>query len=157
MKLLVRFFLVVIPLAAIAAAGWYFTRPEPVLVTLQPVQRGPVRDTVANTRAGTVRVRRRARLAPSVGGQVAVLNVREGDRVKEGQVLLQLWNDDVQAELALAESEFEQAVARVEDSCLRAELAEREADRQLELQKQGIAAAERVDRAVSGAQASVER
>ncbi len=124
------------------------------MVVLHAVERGTVRETIANTRAGTVMVRRRARLAPPLGGQVAVLNVREGDTVKEGQLLLQLWNDDVHAELALAKSEHMQAIAQAEDACLRAELAEREAERQLELQKQGIAAAERVDRAVSGAQAA---
>ena len=83
-----------------------------------------------------------------------MLDVREGDRVEQGQLLLRLWDVDVRAELALAESEYHQAVARAEDACLRAELAQREADRQLQLQEQGIAAAETVDRAVSGAQAA---
>lgn len=154
MKLVRPLILVAIPLGGISFATWYFTRPEPVMVVLHAVERGTVQETIANTRAGTVMVRRRARLAPSLGGQVAVLNVREGDTVKKGQLLLQLWNDDVHAELALAKSEHQQAIAQAEDACLRAELAEREAERQLALQEQGIAAAERVDRAVSGAQAA---
>ena len=85
------------------------------MVVLRSVERGTVQETIANTRAGTVMVRRRARLAPPVGGQVAVLNVREGDTVKKGQLLLQLWNDDVHAELALSRSEHQQAIAQAED------------------------------------------
>src|SRR5574340_235094 len=90
-------------LLLLAAAIWYFTRPEPVRVQLAKAERGTVEATVSNTRAGTVKACRRAKLAPPVGGQIAHLLVKKGDRVKADQVLLELWNDDLQAQARLAE------------------------------------------------------
>ena len=54
-----------------------------------------MRATVSNTRAGTVDACSRARLAPIMGGQIASLPVSEGDAVEKGQILLELWNDDL--------------------------------------------------------------
>ena len=50
--------------AAIAAAVWYSSRPQPLRVALAAVDRGEVAATVANTRAGTVDACSRAKLAP---------------------------------------------------------------------------------------------
>ncbi len=144
-------------LAILAALGaglvWYLTRPEPVKVVLHVLERGRVEATVANTRAGTVKARIRARLAPTVGGQIARLPVREGDRVSSGQVLLELWNKDLVAQLQLAESEATAAQARAEESCLLSDLGDREAKRLLKLKKQGLASEEEVDQAVAEAKA----
>ena len=67
--------LAVLLLLAGGAAGaiWYYTRPEPVSVLVESVDRGRVEATVANTRAGTVKACRRAKLSPSIGGQIARL------------------------------------------------------------------------------------
>ncbi len=148
-----RLILTLLVLGGVAAAIWFTARPKPVTVELHVVARGTVEATVANTRAGTVQVHRRARLAPSIGGQVSRLLVGEGDRVAEGQVLMELWHADLNAQLALAESEAARATAAVEEVRLRAELSEREAQRQLELQVREVAAEQRVDRAVSEAKA----
>lgn len=146
--------IVLAALAVLVAAIWFATRPGPVEVVVQPAERGSVESTVANTRAGTVNARRRAKLAPGQGGQVLQLRAREGDRVKAGDVLLVLWNHDLQAQLALARSEVDSALAQAEEAQLRAELAEREAERQRELLQRDISAGELVDRAESEAQAS---
>ena len=90
--------------AAVALFMW-LSRPQPVLVRVQAVDRGDVEATVANTRAGTVKACRRARLSPATGGQIAALPVTEGDRVEQGQLLLELWNEDLAASLMLAERE----------------------------------------------------
>ena len=71
-------YLVVLLLLAVAA--WHFTRPEPVHVQLAKAERGLVEATVSNTRAGTVKACRRAKLAPPVGGQIAHLLVKKGER-----------------------------------------------------------------------------
>ena len=110
-----------------------------------------------NTRAGTVQANRRAKLAPSTGGQVERLLVKEGDRVVAGQVLLELWRDDLEAQLALARSEVERATALAEQARLQAELAEREAKRAEALLQQEIGAGDVVDRAVSQAKAERAR
>ncbi|HFD87501.1 MAG TPA: biotin/lipoyl-binding protein, partial [Gammaproteobacteria bacterium] len=86
-------------LAAGIALAVYLARPKPVDITVTKVSRGRVESTVANTRAGSVKACRRARLSPSIGGQIARLLVHEGDQVKQGKLLLELWNDDLQAQL----------------------------------------------------------
>jgi HlyD family secretion protein len=136
-----------------AAAVWYFTRPKPVLVAVAVVETGAVERTVSNTRAATVTACRRAKLAPPSGGQIARLTVREGDRVKGGQVLLELWNQDLVARERLARDQLAASQARADEVCLSAELAERDAQRAQQLRQQGFVSAERVDRAVSEAQA----
>src|SRR5262245_55065639 len=88
---------------AVVAGLLLSARPDPIEVETAPIGRGLVAETVTNTRAGTVKACQRARLAPPAGGQIAKLPVKKGDHVKPGQVLLELWNDDVRAQLALAE------------------------------------------------------
>lgn len=129
--------LFVLPVLAIGLfAGYrYLTREIPVRVAVQTVDIGPVEATVANTRAGTVKARLRANLTPAIGGRIATLNVRKADRVKAGQVLLTLWNDDLQAEVRLARSEAVAAEAAVREACLLADLAEKQALRQSELRR----------------------
>ena len=103
----------VLAFAAAGAAAWFWLREaEPVAVKVQAAELGVVEETVANTRAGTVMACRRARLAPSMGGQIATLAVREGDRVKPGDLLLELWNRDLLAQVALAEREAEAGQAK---------------------------------------------
>ena len=129
--------LFVLPVLAIGLfAGYrYLTREIPVRVAVQTVDIGPVEATVANTRAGTVKARLRANLTPAIGGRIATMNVRKADRVKAGQVLLTLWNDDLQAEVRLARSEAVAAEAAVREACLLADLAEKQALRQSELRR----------------------
>src|SRR5438046_8447501 len=86
---LARLFSVALLLAVAGAAVWWRTRPQPVVVALRAVDRGAVERSIANTRAGTIKACRRARLAPLLGGQIVALPVREGDRVRAGQVLLE--------------------------------------------------------------------
>jgi HlyD family secretion protein len=139
--------------AAIAGAAWYLSRPKPVSVLLAAVDRGLVERSVANTRAATVTACRRAKLAPLSGGQIAKLRVREGDRVKQGQVLLELWNENLVAQERLVQEQFKAARLRAEEACLAADLARRDAERARQLKDQGFISIERVDRLESEAQA----
>lgn len=145
-----------LPIAAIAAVGfliWHTTRPEPVEVVVRPAQNGQVERIVANTRAGTVEACRRAKLSPSIGGQIARLPITKGDRVTTGQLLLELWNEDLKANAALAESEAAVAESRATAACLEAQVARREAKRLTALRKTGAASEEQTDRAVTAAKA----
>ena len=92
-------------LAIGAALGWYWSQPKPVLVKVQAVERGSVQSTASNTRAGTVKACRRAHLAPAIGGLIAKLPVSQSDHVKSGQLLLELWNHDIVAEIKFAKEE----------------------------------------------------
>jgi len=120
-------------LAAIVVTAALLLRKDPPMVTPHTVARGLVESTVANTRAGTVNANRRAKLAPSAGGQVETLHVREGDRVTAGQVLVELWHADLDAQLAQARADAARAKAMAEQARVEAELAEREAKRERDL------------------------
>ncbi len=127
------------------AVVWNSARVKPVEVDLVSVLRGEVRATASNTRAGTVDACNRARMSPMMGGQIAVLPVKEGDRVKQGQVLLELWNDDLRAQLSLAKQERGAAVARADEACAAASVAAREAERFENLRAQQLTSEERAD------------
>jgi HlyD family secretion protein len=122
-------------------------------VTVAQVDSGTVQATVANTRAGSVNACRRAHLSPLTGGQVSRIHAREGARVAAGQPLLELWNDDLAAQLRLARAELAAAQARREDACVRAEVAARESERQAKLFKSALTTEERRDRAQAEARA----
>jgi HlyD family secretion protein len=139
--------------AGLAAAGAWFMQPRPVAVAVIEAQRGDVRATVSNTRAGTVDACRRAGLSPALGGQMSTLNVTEGDAVKSGQILVELWNEDLKAEVMLAERDAVAAQRRADEACVRAEVADREARRLTRLLERGLASEEEADLAVGDAQA----
>lgn len=150
---IVKWLIVIVFLTGIGFAAWHFTRPKPLPVVVRAVDRGAVERTVANTKAGTVNACRRAKLSPSMGGQVAALPVKEGDRVKEGQLLLELWNEDLAAQVLLAEREMIAAQAHGQAARLKAQVAMREAQRQLALRRSGAAAEEKADRSLTEAKA----
>jgi len=145
---------VLIVAAAVGAGIWWTLRPEPVLVGLVTVERGPVVASVANTRAGTVDACRRAGLSPALGGQIASLPVFDGSRVEAGELLLELWNDDLKAQLEQAEREARAAVARTQEVCVTADVARREADRLSALLTEGAVSVEQADQAEGRAESS---
>jgi HlyD family secretion protein len=154
MKRNVRRLLLALPVVGLIIAGVaYMTRSNPVAVSLATVDTGRVESTVANTRAGTVTACHRARLAPPTGGQVARLNVAKGAHVESGQVLLELWNVDLRAQLKLTQSQVQSSRALADEACVVARQAQREADRQVKLKRKHLASDEDVDRAVANAEA----
>ena len=142
-----------IALLLLAAAAWYFTRPEPIRVQLVKAERGTVEATVSNTRAGTVKACRRAKLAPPAGGQIAHMLVKKGERVKANQILLELWDDDLQAQARLAEQQLNTASTRIDEVCTVAELSSKEAARARQLRERGFISPEGVERAEADAKA----
>ncbi len=145
-------YVTLVTITVIALAIWYSTRPKPIEVAVKPVEKGDVEQTVANTRAGTVKACRRAKLSPGVGGQISTLDIREGDRVKAGTLLLELWNKDLRSEIALNESESRATMANARAACLQADVADREAKRMLRLEGSGAVSEDAVDKSVTEAQ-----
>jgi len=140
-------------LAVGVALGVYWSQPKPVPVVVQAVERGDVQSIVSNTRAGTVKACRRARLSPAVGGLIARLPVKRGEQVKKDQLLLELWNHDIVAEIAFGEREAEASRARAREACVVATVARREADRLERLRSQNLASEEDTERATGNAEA----
>ena len=150
-----RALIVVIAIAVVAAVVWWISRPTPIAVALTAVGRGKVEATIANTRAGTVEACQRTKLSPIIGGRIEVLAVKEGDHVKKGQLLMQLWSDDIQAQEKLAGAQAETARKRVVEACTVADSAEREVKRQTELHTRGFVSANAIDTARAAADAKV--
>ncbi|MDP1634517.1 MAG: biotin/lipoyl-binding protein, partial [Gallionellaceae bacterium] len=144
--------LAVVAIALVVGIG-FLTRSKPVAVVLQTVERGTVEASVSNTRAGTVNACRRAKMSPSAGGQIAKLLVKKGDRVQRGEVLLELWSDDLHAQERLAQEQLKVSQSRVEEVCTLADAAQRDAARSKELRDQGFISAQQLDRALTDASA----
>lgn len=146
--------LIAIVLIAVAIGTYFFLRqPKPVNVITQVAEVGSIESIVTNTRAGTIKACRRAQMSPAVGGQIAVLPVKVGDQVKQGQLLLSIWNEDLQAELALAGRQAQAENARSQQACVGAQVAKQEAARLRKLFKQGLSSAEATERAEGDAKA----
>jgi HlyD family secretion protein len=133
-----RVLLVLLPIVAVLGIIWWVNKPEPVPVTIAEVTRGKVEATVSNTRAGSVEACQRTRLSPISGGRITYLGVKKGDRVKKGQVLLKLWNEDQQAQSKLAQAQVESARRHVAEVCAIATNAQREAERMTRLRERGF-------------------
>ncbi|MDP2369567.1 biotin/lipoyl-binding protein, partial [Rhodoferax sp.] len=140
-------------LLLLALGLWWINRPKPVSVTLWQIDQGRVEASVANTRAGTVEACQRTKLSATMGGRIEVLAVKEGDKVKKGQLLMKLWNDDQQAQSTLAMAQVETTRKRVTEVCTMALNAENEADRQGSLRSQGFVSGSREEQARAEAQA----
>jgi len=131
-----------------------FGRDKPILVETVEARRGTVTETVTNTRAGTVKACERARMAPPSAGQIARLPVKKGDHVAKGEVLLELWNDDMRADLSLATRDAEATKARRDETCIGAENSRRESTRLARLVQGKLVSVEVAERAASQADSS---
>ena len=152
-KLIRRLLLVLLTACLLGAGLWWLKRPKPMAVMLSTIDQGRVESSIANTRAGTVEACQRTKLSATIGGRIEVLAVKEGDKVKKGQLLMKLWNDDQQAQSALALTQVDTARQRVTEACTVAANAEREAARQESLFKQGFVSGSRDEQARTDAQA----
>ncbi len=140
-------------LLRVGAIVWYRLSPKEIEVIVAPVERGAVEKIVANTRAGTLKACRQAHLSPAIGGQLNILAVKKGDKVEQGQLLLELWNKDLVAEKLLAASEARTAQAQAESARVQAENSSRETKRLQHLIKIAAISEETLDKARSLAEA----
>jgi HlyD family secretion protein len=135
-------------LAAVAAAAvlrFTVLRPSAVPVTVHRVAAGRVEETVTNSKAGTIKSRRRATLSPEVGGRVADLPAKKGARVRRGDVLMLVAAADYRAQVLVQESAAEAARSARNEACRAAELVERDLARNRSLAAEEIVSAELLD------------
>lgn len=141
-------------LAAAFALRSTVLAPDAIEVQAEPVARGRVEETVTNSRAGTLKARRRAQISPEVGGRAVAIPHREGERVEKGDVLLRLDTDVLEARTSLARRELEAVRAQREQSCAAAERSRRELGRISRLAKEGIVSVDLLDQAQTSAETS---
>lgn len=150
-RILVRLLVV----AALLVGGYFIWKlvasRKPVVVTTLAAQVGAVESTATNSRAGTVKARRRAKMSPEVGGRCVALPFRAGDSVKAGDVLLRLDDEPLRARVALAERDLAAAQAERERACLVADRAAREEQRVGRLTQDGIVSTDALDQMESQA------
>jgi HlyD family secretion protein len=136
-------------LAAILAVGvgvkLTVLRPKAVPVTVYRVAAGRVEENVTNSRAGTVKSRRRAELSSEVGGRVAELPAQKGSRVPRGTLMMRIADPDSRAQVQVQDSAVAAARSSRPEVCRQAELAERELARNRRLAAEQIVSTEILD------------
>ena len=135
---------------ALLVVGIYVvSRPQLPEVTLVALSAGLVENSVANTRAGTVKACQRSKLSLPIGGQIAQLYVREGEQVAEGQLLMSLWNDDRAAQVEQAKA-TEMSISNERKSiCIAAASDSHESQRLASLLDKNLVSSERADLALA--------
>lgn len=97
--------------AALLLTWWAWSWIRPVALETVLVERRDLVQSVVAT--GRVRSLSTARLGSAVSGTVKSVTVREGDRVRPGQILLQLDDAETRAQLLQAEAALRQAEAEL--------------------------------------------
>lgn len=139
--------------AVVVGLLWRLTLPKAIPVIVKEADRGRVESTIANTRAGSIEACQRTKLSTILGGRIEILAVKEGDKVKKGQLLMKLWNDDQRAQQTLADTQVEQAKKQVGEACTVAANAIRDADRTAKLYRDGFVSISAEEAARAGAEA----
>lgn len=141
----VRLAVVLVLVVAVLALRATVFAPEPVVVRTRAVERGTVEATITNSKAGTVTARRRAGLSAGTAGVVTALEVQRGDRVERGRVLLRLDDSKQRSETLYAERQLALARTRNERTCIAAERARREWERNQILAEERVVSEDRLD------------
>ena len=131
--------------AAVVVLRLTLFAPKPVEVRVVTLARGRVEATLTNSKAGTVRARRRSRLTAETGGRVVEIAHREGEYVKAGDLLVRLNDRSARAQHDLASRGVEMAASRLKEACLRRDRASRELARTKKLAERNIASEDVLD------------
>ncbi|HEY1100505.1 MAG TPA: efflux RND transporter periplasmic adaptor subunit [Myxococcota bacterium] len=119
--------------------------PPPKAVDVLTVKPTPVRDTAEYL--GSLISRQSVTVLPQVGGYVKAINVRPGQKVKAGQVLVEI---DARDKAAILDS----SVAQQRSAQARLELAQQTAVRAEALTKEGLGSTQELERAQAEVAAS---
>ena len=145
---------IVVVLGAVAYANFKFKRTEGVTVNTEKVQKRNLQAIVSAS--GKIQAKRTVNISADTSGRVTELAVNEGDRVKEGQFLLQIDPRNLrtrvqsgEASLGAARSSAEQLRLALESSRTALKLAQDNYKRQQELWKGGLTTREQYERAES--------
>lgn len=105
------FIIIILIIGSIGTYGYYQgTRPKAYNTT--PVARGQVKEEVSVT--GKVKPAQNLDIAFEKGGRLSHIRVAVGDKVSEGQTVMQLDNADLYAQLAQAQANVRSQVAKLD-------------------------------------------
>jgi len=149
-----RLLVVAVLVAAGIALRLTLFRPAEIPVTVFRAGRGVVEESVTNSKAGTIASRRRATLSTEIGGRVERLPVKKGDRVRAGDVLIQLADADLRAQLAFQERSADAAAAGEREACARADQAGKDLARATALAEDKVISAAILESSTSGRDAA---
>jgi HlyD family secretion protein len=135
-----------IPVVVIVVLRLTLFAPKPVPVTVYHVDQGRVEDTVVNSRAGTVESRLRAKMSPAIAGLVTAIPAKKGQRVKKGETLLRLDDDEARAQVNLAARSVDASEAAANEACLKADQAARDYKRSQGLANQDLLSADALEK-----------
>jgi len=121
----------------VAAGVWYWLRPAAIpvhIAVLKPVDQASASAAASILDAsGYVVARRQAAVASKITGKMVELNIEEGDRVKEGQVIAKLDDTNIRASLNAARAQEDYAKAGLAETGVNLKNAERDYERQKSL------------------------
>ena len=139
-----RWVVAVLLLAAVAVAAWQYGAFDlrPVVTTAKVLRLSGTAAVSGTSANGYVVARRRAALSTDIQGRIVELNVEEGDRVKQGDVIARLDTSELEATLVRLQREVENARAS-------AEWAQLDYERKLPLLADGLVSQADVDLARS--------
>ena len=145
---------IILSLAVVAVVIYFVmgSEQDPIAVSAVYPEIRTVEQTVSNTRAGTIDACRRSKMSPAMGGQIALLHVKEGDLVQKDQVLIELWNKESKARVKETKARVQVSERSAQQVCILSDRAQREAKRKTELLQQGLASEEATEIAVSNAE-----
>ena len=130
----------------------YFRRPQTLEVAAEPIRKRDLEALVSAS--GKIQPKRQVNISANTMGRVTRLAVEEGQRVKQGQFLLEIDPRSLtgqlqrgQASVEAARSSLQQSRTLVEQAKATLELAEQNLKRQQELWKEGLTTRENLDRA----------
>ena len=137
----------VVVLAALAFGGWrWITRERPIEVQVTTVTMRPAGAQAAVLNAsGYVTARRRATVSSKITGKVVEVNVEEGRRVAQGQLLARLDDSTPRAALALARAQAEAARRALRENEVRLAQAQLTQRRTAQLLQERIASQSQLD------------
>ena len=147
---------VVVVLAVLAgAAVWWHGRADTVEVRTVPARAvggggGTTERTVLNA-SGYVTARRQATVSAKVTGKVMEVDIEEGMKVKEGQVLARLDDSNVRTSLEVAQAQLDSTRLSLEETRALLKQADLAYERATELAKQKIASQADLETAESNA------
>ena len=115
--------LIVISVLA-APVLYYFMREPEIAVTAQKLTRGHVEQTITAMASGTVKPNLDSMVAGGTVGTVVAIPAKEGDRVKRGDILVELDHAELDAQVALAEANLRVGQSRLEQAKIAATIYE---------------------------------